>query len=374
MEFKAPFAAIGDGAPDTMYDAGGARPIGGDGATEQMVNNVGPPPAQAPTTTEEPKAGSFGREYFSFGLDGRRHGSTGGDTGPVRSIEQYQKWLDALELAKHLNKPSRIKQLQGQLDWLKGKLGKNEDGTDKVAGLTGMDFTRGDFDLSRAYGLAGSVVSSAKNKAKVLKMIDLMKSENLARENQAYEKNTLNPTFDRMKENADELMNTPTYGADFISQQRSSLMEKIKTGESSRLRRVSAALGLRGIDPSSPAGAALATRTALDADAALADSLREFSMDTEMGNRDGLMQSTALASDVLQKRMSAHFAIQSGDQNKIMGIGDDIASIMEALQQQHAAKMMERNQRHQQAKAMYLDTWNKQSAAFAQMMGGMMGG
>lgn len=251
---------------------------------------------------------------------------------------RYRNTLSAMNLASELGRAGLLERLTRQSQRQSDRLGES------ASGLSGIDFGSSDFNVAEAQGLRGIVSRNTGARGgeqrpmmragTFNKRIDQLLAGNIADENRKLTEEKAVPVWDRALDTVNEMAGKPAFGADYISRARAGIASKIKEAESARLRRVSAALGLRGLDPSSPAGAQVAANTALEADRQLAESLTGFDMDVEQFNRSDRERMALLASDLATKRVQADLALKSGDQDRIFGLSDDISSIIEAIRQQ----------------------------------------
>lgn len=174
---------------------------------------------------------------------------------------------------------------------------------------------------------------------------------------QDYEQNT-KPTLDKVQGQMNEMLDTPALSASYISEARSSIAQTIKGSEENRLRRVSAALGLRGLDPRSPSGSIIAARAALEADSELANSLRDFGMKSEEIEQSSKGAELSMASGLATTRMAANNAALTGNADALIGLNQNVSSILEAIRTQRENDALQRqllrDQAKQDNKAMYI--------------------
>lgn len=231
-----------------------------------------------------------------------------------------------------------------------------------AAGYKPVDFSGNDWTLSQAnatrpyYNDARG--GNASRPGVFNSTNDLLYREMTGRKTQAdYEQNT-KPQLDKIQGQMNEMLDTPALSANYISEARSSIAQTIKGAEENRLRRVSAALGLRGLDPRSPAGSIMAARAALEADSELANSLRDFGMKAEEIEQSSKGAELAMASQLATTRMAANMSSVQGNANALMALNGNITSILEAIRVQKDQDALQRDllrdQRKQDNKAMYI--------------------
>lgn len=148
-----------------------------------------------------------------------------------------------------------------------------------------------------------------------------------------YTQNT-EPVLNNIQKQIDDILSKPAISAQEIADMRSGIVDNVKQSESSRLRRVSAVLGLRGLDPSSPMGAALATKSATDADNELTDSLRKFGLDTTEFNKTSRERELGLAQNLAMSRITARSSALSGDTDRLFAVQNNLSNLVAALDQQ----------------------------------------
>lgn len=172
-----------------------------------------------------------------------------------------------------------------------------------------------------------------------------------------YDNNT-KPMLDKVQGQMNEMLDSPALSANYIAEARSAIAQTIKGNEEGRLRRVSAALGLRGLDPKSPSGSILAARAALEADSELANSLRDFGMKAEEIEQSSKMAELSMASQLTTTRMAANNVALTGNADALIGLNQNVSSILEAIRTQRENEALQRqllrDQAKQDNKAMYI--------------------
>lgn len=245
-----------------------------------------------------------------------------------------QKIQDAIAYIKASGRNTRL------LPWLERQANRIGRRTDQT--FTGLDFNDPTFDQTRAQNVRG-VLNRAKARtgggANIIRPGAFGKGIDTLR-NQADVTQSTNdwatygePAFDEASNQIDQLINTPLFSASFIQNARSNIARIIKGDEERRLKMVSAGLGISGMDPSTPAGAFMAHKAAISADAELANSLRDFGMTTEQAQRTSMERELGLKADLVAKRFATKQGFLSADKERMYQLSDQVSSILEALRQ-----------------------------------------
>lgn len=174
------------------------------------------------------------------------------------------------------------------------------------------------------------------NKENDAKLAQLMQERDAA-DNENWINQNIDPTFDRAQQTLDSQMGTDAISAQMESAMRTRIGESVRLNEEGSLRRASSILGLRGLDPSSPAGAALAARAAERADAQLNDAFRELGLSVLTTNRQSRTQDAMAATQIATSRLAAHSSI-SNDRAGLVRMQTDVAGLIDALQQRREAQ------------------------------------
>jgi hypothetical protein len=166
------------------------------------------------------------------------------------------------------------------------------------------------------------------------KQTDKLRAENRLGETTDYYNQNVEPQFEQISAQLQQLQQQDALSQEYVTAARSGIAQTVKGAEEDRLKRVGAVLGLRGLDASSPAAAALGVRAALDADTELANSLRDFGMQVETINQQSRERELGLAQDLVTRRMAAFTAATAGDYDRLYSLSNDISSLMEAIRGQ----------------------------------------
>ena len=152
-----------------------------------------------------------------------------------------------------------------------------------------------------------------------------------------YQKN-VDPVLSDISSQLQDLLSHPAIGGEEYNRLRSNITTNAGLAETSRLRRVAAVLGQRGLDVSSPTGAILAARAERETDQTLNDSLREFDLNTDEFNRTDRQRNLGLASQAIATRVGARSAALSGDSAKMFQVQENVGSLVAAIAQQQQLK------------------------------------
>lgn len=154
-----------------------------------------------------------------------------------------------------------------------------------------------------------------------------------------YNKNTA-PALDSIDANIQDMLSHPGMSGEEVANIRSGIIQNAKNAESSRLKRVAAVLGQRGLDPSTATGSSLAAHTAEESDKALQDSLREFGINTDEFARNDREKLIGLASQSALSRVSARNAALNNDKGAMAEAQTGISSLVAAIQQQNELRQL----------------------------------
>ena len=266
---------------------------------------------------------------------------------------RYQKVLTAEEIARLRNRPGAL----AYITRLKERLGERLGGA--ASGIEGLDITdpsnaaaaRGTLGIFRRARevRAGPEAGAGLRPGKFSKGVDEAIAAAQLKKDTEYWEGTAEPQYGESERRIRDLLEKPTFSAEWLSAARSGIARTIKGSEEDRLRMASAALGLRGLDPSSPAGAALAARAALDADSELADSLRELGVNTRLIEQSSTEREAGLLSDLVTRRLGMRTAFLAKDRDRMFDLSNDIASIMEAVRAQKELEDFQRDMLREEA-------------------------
>ena len=255
---------------------------------------------------------------------------------PVEQTK-YQKWLDAYNVAQATGRTGLMKYLQHGID-------RQQANTPGLTG-TGLDTSSSTFDINRFQNVRGLLNRGiqARNPGSDPNRIragqlggqaqDILK-QNQVREGQEYFDQNVQPTLQSNQQQLQDLISKPALGAEFIAQTRSNIGATVKGAEEARLRRVAASLGMRGLDPSSPAGAAIAAQTAQESDAELARQLTKLGIDTETINRTSLQNALSMSTQNVMQGIQAKNLALNGDRAALFDITNNLNALMDGIRQQ----------------------------------------
>jgi len=269
---------------------------------------------------------------------------------PPMSADQvkYQRLIDAAAVASSRGMSGVASALNRRVN----RFGTHHPDFD-TSGTTALDLSSPDFSLTRGQATRGPINRVLANKGRGADSVRPSsfntwlaekQKEGQVTQGQDFYNTQIDPALKGGEETVSGMASTPLFGASYIQNARSSIASTIMSGAAQAQRRAGAILGLRGLDPSSPSGAALALRTALQADADLSEQFTQFGMDTETANRTAATQTAALGSQLATARLAARTAAYSGDRDALYSIQNNINSILEAIRVQKEQKAFENAQ------------------------------
>lgn len=198
----------------------------------------------------------------------------------------------------------------------------------------GVDFGDPNFDQSQASGVLGILDQAAGRHIRpgqYGKQLDTLRAQAQAKGATEYESSQIEPLYQQASQSASEMAANPTYGAGYIANARSQLAAQLRGAKEQELRTVNSILGIRGMDPSSPAGASILEKASMDADAELAQALQGLDQGITGANRQGQMQATITLQQLASARSAAHRAAVTGDYERLYQINDSLQALMEAI-------------------------------------------
>lgn len=142
---------------------------------------------------------------------------------------------------------------------------------------------------------------------------------------------TTKPVLDQVRAQISELLAKPVMSAEDTARIRSQIGAVAKANAEASLRRVGATLGIRGMGPDDPAGAALASRAAEAADRALIDNLRQFGIDVAQIEAEAKSRNLALSSGLAINQGTFERGLQTGDLGIMSDASRGISSLIEAI-------------------------------------------
>lgn len=182
--------------------------------------------------------------------------------------------------------------------------------------------------------LSGRKGAGAKFSGKAQRFIQtLERDKNLA----DFNKN-VDPTLENISNQTNDLLSHPALGGEEISRLRSNITTNAQMAATSRMKRVAAVLGQRGIDAHSPMASILAEREANSTDQDITNSLREFDLSSDEFNRSDKQRSLGLASQAITSRIAGRNAALSGDSSKMFQVQENVGSMLAVIAQQQQLK------------------------------------
>lgn len=215
-----------------------------------------------------------------------------------------------------------------------------------TSGVDLQDFSSGTFNASdttdalRALRQGGRSKAGGKDQKRNLDNqrvrdefdVAQLMQERYAQDNENWVNQNIDPTFQQAQDAFAKLQGTNAISGTQEAALRTKIGEQIKLQEEGQLRRASSILGNRGLDPSSPAGAALAVRAAERADAQLNDAFRELGINVSQVNRQDIAFNAAAATQIATSRLAAHTSIM-GDRAALVNMQTDVAALIDAMHQ-----------------------------------------
>jgi len=176
--------------------------------------------------------------------------------------------------------------------------------------------------------------------------------ENATAQNQANWKNEYEPNLDKALGMANDLADTRTISATQEANARANISSTIRGSLENNLRTTAATFGMRNLSPSSPAGAAVAARMSLEADAELARTLDAHGLQVSDINRKDQQASMELLTQLTAKKMAMENAIN--DPSLIIQLNNDVGALLQAIRTQRESEQFQRDLMREQSKPDYL--------------------
>jgi len=294
-------------------------------------------------------------------------------TASTRDSDRLQRYVTAQALAERLGMSGAARRIGQRVDRIAGRSGLDP------ATFTPPDFSTSTFDQNAAQSARAVIGRDARSRGRTMPRpgafgtkVDQLREQNAIAERTAEWETEGEPAFDRMRTELDRMINTPTFGADYLAKARSQIAAGIKGNSEDRLRTVAATLGLRGMDPSSPAGSAIAGRMALDADAELASSLADFGLKVADMEEKNLGREIGLQSDVVARKIALEAGVK--DPSVLYNLNSQLSGLMEALRAQKELEDLQadlaREEQNRTDKFAYMDMAMNGIMGAAQMAGG----
>ncbi len=253
-------------------------------------------------------------------------GGGGGRRHPARFRGQSdQDLIDAITIGEKTGIAS------GKVERLKKALARRGitwEGANPEDIKTSFDINNpSDADFYRVQGL---LHNKANRSSVQLEKWDAYKADLLDKKMHEYFDTTVQPTFDKVQASLQDMLDRKTFSDEEVGQVKSELTSQVREQETNRLRRISATLGLRGIDPGSVAGAALVNQQAEETDAALTEALRRFGLDIIGQERSSQAQELGFATNLSGAMFGAKQSLEEKNWERLHGINSEIGSILEA--------------------------------------------
>lgn len=258
-------------------------------------------------------------------------------------LDRYVREQESLSLAGELGRgPKILNRERKELDKITGRLDKRGISTE---GVEFTDFAE-DFDVNRAGGLFQDIRRKpGARRSAFLKDVNRTAQQKKTDESQQFYDEEVDPELQGLQDTLSEVMGSAAITGQEIQALKSRATSQIRAAEGQRLRRVGASLGMRGLDPSSPAGALLAAQAADQADSAITDTLSQFDLQVKEMNRSALERQIGLANNLVQSRIAAKNAALNGDFQALLSINNEISGLMEAVRQQHELTQLQEDLR-----------------------------
>jgi hypothetical protein len=243
-------------------------------------------------------------------------------------------------------------------------------------GTEGIE-TQTEFSASDASKFRGEIETKdgrKPRKSTLMTKAEQATQEGRVEESQKFYDEEVNPGFEQAQQMMDEILASPAFSPKFLADSRSNIMKQVKEAEESRLGRVSASLGLRGIAPGSPVAAALAQQTAEEMDQFAIDQLRQQGMQAEQIEQSSQLMEIQSQQQLAGSRIAARNAAIQGDRDRLSAINMELAGQFEALQQQRELMQMLSKMEREGGKTDYLSMGlGAAGGAVGAIFGGPMG-
>lgn len=208
----------------------------------------------------------------------------------------------------------------------------------------GLDFTDPNFDQTRAiqalHRINRARVNSGQNAMRPGVRTNLINTQReqaaQAQRQQNYEQDYL-PASNSAMDAIQGLLDKPNLSAGQVADIHARISNTIRGGLEQKQRAAAAALGVRGLDPGSAAGAAILARQSEAADADLANSLSQFDLNLSDLERQSTSSEATLLQSLATNRASEFAAIK--DPSRLMELNDQFGSLLEALRVQKDTQM-----------------------------------
>lgn len=303
----------------------------------------------------DPAGIAWGQEEEDPAWMSRQFWKKPGKLSNEQLLSQWEAFQEAGSLAGALNRSGTSRGSNRRFGRLEKEIGQRGLSTE---GIDVADFSEGVFDPTQTRQAQAALAAFNRRKwhatgnfdraanrwgRKTDQDIATLLKERQTEEAKDYWGEEVDPDMAKAQEKISGLLETSAISATQEMELRSKIASQNRMASENRLRRASAALGLRGLDPSSPAGAALALRDAEDADAELVNTLRDLGLEVSEINRTDLQKNSGLLSTLATRRLAARDAALSGDYNALVQMQVDMGSLIDALgTRDEAAKLQEK--------------------------------
>lgn len=250
-------------------------------------------------------------------------------TDPTQS-PNIGRWQSAYNLASRLGYAHRANQIQQKFK----RKGWSFDPAQ------GTDFNAQNFDVNAAQGFRGMLSRGKPNgpirPGAFTTKINTALQQNTAKAGQDYFAKNYEPAVNAAQGVVQSFAEKPAWSATDVANRQAQIASSIKGALESRMRTQTSALGMRGLSPSSPAGAAVLARMQQSADADLADSFSAFGLNVDAMNQSHQLAAAQALQGIATSRQAAFAAIN--DPSKLQEINDQLGGLFEALRVQHDAE------------------------------------
>lgn len=260
-----------------------------------------------------------------------RRATRRGDTDFLQDIYGRNVAGQAFGDEFEFGRPSQRREVGRRVGRIEDALGKLGITPEQAEGRGIFDPETGRVDFVKLQGLRG-IVAPNMRPAKWSALISNIQVQEKEKEGREFYEGEVRPLESKMQEVVAGLLEKPAFDEETRGLIRSESGARIRGQQETSLRRASAALGLRGLDPSSPVGALISQRAVEAADQDLSRTFTMIDLETRERNRAGLERASALASDLAARMANTRNAALSGDFNAMIGLQSAYGSLQEAIQ------------------------------------------
>lgn len=180
----------------------------------------------------------------------------------------------------------------------------------------------------------------------------------------------IEPMYRDIQNKITAALNSPVLSAEELGRVRSDLATFSRGAKANNLRRVSAVLGLRGLDAGSPAGLAALSRASEEADSAFMDQVRKLGIDVQNMEDQSQSRELALAGDLATRIQAARHAGETGDFNALLEARSGLAALLESINQSNNLENLQRDQMGQARNLAWLNAAAQVTSAAVTPSGG----